>query len=498
MAGIITRFISWIRNNIRKLYSFIRTDIRKRPLVNFYLALFIFVLIVVLSSVLQAPPKAKEVKNPAKSVSLYYIGSVPKLKVSAQIEKTGVVKVVALSGGVVQKINYKEGDNVTKGNTLISLSTNYQGGNTMSVQRQLANNQYQSAVDTYDLQKNIIQGQRDVATTSADNANKMRDLSNASRDRTRQLIDINKAFLENLDNQLKAAQPSNIPTPTGGLAPVNPNPGPSEIPNPISVIQAQRAQLLAGLAQAEGSLASLDYQADSDKPPAELARLQEDLTLKQLDLQEKMLGVNKEAARLQLQLAQVTEALMYPSSPISGVVQRIFVHEGDVVSPGTQLAVVSQNDGKDSTVAVAYVPADIAGKISKAEDSILTAGEKQVKESPYFISGDAVTGNSYAVYYTVPDDFAGILTDRGYMDIEIPIGYADTTAAAAYVPIDSVYQSESEAYLFVDEKKKAKSRRVELGNVYGGFVEVKKGLRDGDQVILTRNVVDGDGVEILK
>lgn len=488
MAGRLSRFYLWTRTRSGKAYEVIKRDIQKRPLVNFFLALFVFVLIIFLSSKLQAPQKAADVKSPAKSISLYHIGSVPKMKVSAQIEKTGVVKVVALSGGVVQKIHFKEGDKVNKGNTLVSLSTNYQGGNASSVQRQLANNQYQSAVDTFDLQKSLIQTQRDVATTSAENADKLRDITGDSRARTRELIDINKSFLDTLNDRLDALQNGAVPAPSEGPTSTA----------AIASVQAQRAQLLAGLAQAEGSLANLDYQADTDRPPAELARLQKDMTLKQLDLQEKMLGVNKEAARLQLQLAQVTEALMYPSAPISGVVQRIFVHEGDVVSPGTQLAVVAQNGEDDPVTAVAYVPADIAGKISSVEKSILTLGGKTIEESPYFVSTDAVQGNSYAVYYALPDDTAADLTDRGYVDVEIPIGYADTTIAETFVPIDAVYQTEDSAYLFVVKKGKAASRKVELGNVYGGYVEVKKGLMDGDQVILTRNVVEGDNVEVIK
>lgn len=350
MAGKITRLAAGLRSRIGKIYAHIKTDIQRRPFVNFYLALFVFVLIIALSSKLQTPPKEIEAKNPSKQVSLYYIGSAPKLKVSAQIEKTGVVKVVALSGGVVQKINYHEGTEVAKGNTLVSLSTNYQGGNAMSVQRQLANNQYQSAADTFDAQKNIIQGQRDIATKSAENSDKLRDIMNSSRDSTRSLIEINQAFLKSVDDKL-----------SGSL----------DVSNPaIAPLLSQKAQLLAGLAAAQASLASADYQADTDRPPAQLAQMQKDLALKQLDLQEKMLGVNKEAARLQLQLAQVTEALMYPSAPISGVVQRIFVHEGDVVSPGMQLAVVSQGAGKSSTIAVAYVPEEIARKVSLPEQII--------------------------------------------------------------------------------------------------------------------------------
>src|SRR5438876_3735173 len=170
-----------IKQFFARIYGFVKGDIRKRPLVNFYLALFVFVFIIFLSSRFQVVSPAEVVKAPLKEVSLYSIGSVPKIKVEAQVEKSGVVTVVALSGGVVQKINYREGDKVGVGDTLVSLSSNYQGGNVQSVQRVLANNQYGAAVDNFGLQKSLIQDQRNVATTSAENTNKMRDVIGASK-----------------------------------------------------------------------------------------------------------------------------------------------------------------------------------------------------------------------------------------------------------------------------------------------------------------------------
>ncbi len=480
MAGRIGRWLTGVRSRIGKAYEFIKRDIRKRPFRNFYLALLVFVLIIVLSSFLQTPPKTTDVKSPQKEVSLYSIGSVPKMTASAQITKTGVVSIVALSGGVVQKIHYHEGDKVSRGNTLVSLSTNYQGGNASSVQRQLANSQYQSAVDTFDQQKDLINGQRDVATKSAENAEKLRDISGESRQTTRELIDLNKALLDTVNTGLTQL------------------PNTAENSEAIAALQGQKAQLLAGLSQAQGSLAAADYQADSNKPPAELARIQKDIALKQLDLQEKMLGVSKEAARLQLQLAQVTEALMFPAAPISGVVQRVFVKEGDVVAPGAQLAVVAQGNEADPITAIAYVPVEVAGKISLVEESVITVEGQKVKAHPYFISTEAVQGNLYAVYYSVPDNLGVSLPDSGYVEIEIPIGYADSTVSAAYVPVDAIYQTEDSAYLFVDSDGKATSRNIALGNVYGGYVAVSKGLNDGDQVIVTRNVVEGDRVQVTK
>jgi multidrug efflux pump subunit AcrA (membrane-fusion protein) len=109
-------------------------------------------------------PKAvtPEELHPVKSVSAYNIGTAPKITVSAQTKKTGVVEVVALAGGVVDTLTVQEGMQVTSGATLLEMSSNYKGENTATVQRQVAATQYQGAAATYKKQKEIIDRQKEI------------------------------------------------------------------------------------------------------------------------------------------------------------------------------------------------------------------------------------------------------------------------------------------------------------------------------------------------
>lgn len=485
MAGKITQVLRGMRVRLSDYFKKSRSFIRKRPFLSFYIALALFVLAIVLSSLFQAKPETQVQENPPKEVSLYSIGTAPRINVQAQIEKTGLVRITALAGGVVQKVHFREGGAVSKGNTLFSLSTNYQGGVAQSVQRSLAQAQYQSALDTFGIQTELIAKQRDAANKTEENADELRQISADSRSRTRELIDLNKSILDNINSSITNLENGSI-TPSPGNTPES----------AIAALSAQKAQLLAGLAQAESSLANLDYQSDEDNPPAQLAQIQKDIALKQLELQEKMLTVNREAARLQLQLAQITEAIMYPAAPFSGTIQRVLVTEGDVVAPGQQLAVLLQNIEDDPITAVAYVSSDIASKISRTEESILKIGNQKLFDFPYFVSSEAVSGNLYAAYYSVPDQYANYVTDGGYIEIEIPIGTADSNSAFIYVPVDAIYQTEDEAFTYVVSSNQAVSRKLTLGSVYGSFVRVESGLKSGDQVILTRNVVEGDKIKL--
>lgn len=63
-----------------------------------------------------------------------------------------------------------------------------------------------------------------------------------------------------------------------------------------------------------------------------------------------------------------------------------------------------------------------------------------------------------------------------------------------FVPLDSVYQTVDSAYVYILKNGKAVSTKVDLGSVYGGYVEVLKGVTDGDHVILSRTVINGDSV----
>lgn len=482
MIKRISKFALNFQTKTIKTSNLIKKDFTKKPLLNIFLGIFVFVLLIALSNFLQQTPKAEESENlQSKQVQTYSIGSVPRMTVQAQIEKSGVMKIVALSGGVVQKIYYREGEHVNKGNTIVSLSSNYQGGNAFSVQRQLAQTQYNSSQDTYSLQKDLISKQRDIATASAENAQQLRDITNKSLDDTRNLLSLNETMLRNVETSIEQLQQN-----------------PQADQSLLQTLQSQRAQLLAATSQTRSGLRASEYQAANDKPPALLANLQKDLLLKQLELQEKSIEVNKEVSKLQLQLAQVTEGLMYPAAPFNGVIQRIYVREFDSVAPGTLLALIVQDTGDDPINAVAYVPLNIAQKVSHIEPSTLHLGNQTYQEYPYFTSIEAVQGNSYAVYYNVPESFTNEITDKSYIEIEMPVGYADSSAASTYVPIDSIYQTQDTSYLFIVEKGKAKSVKVTLGNVYGNFVEVIKGLHDGDQVIKSRNVIDGDSIQVTR
>jgi multidrug efflux pump subunit AcrA (membrane-fusion protein) len=465
-----------ITGTSKTYYRRTKDFIKSRPLTAFLTVLGLLFLLIIAGSLLQKTPAEKKDQKLTKTVNIYSIGQGPQATFQAKVEKSGVVKIIAQSAGVVQRISVNEGDTVREGQQLVSLSTNYQGGNAQGVQREIAQTQYKNVLDTFGLQNDLINRQKDVATASAQQAQQTRDISRQALNDTNGLIDSNQSQLDQINQQLTTLRATD---------PTNPQ---------IGTLQTTAGQLQASLAQLRASARTTDYQSANDKTPALLSNLQQDIAIKQLDVQQKGLSLNREVSGLQADLAAVAEGLMYPASPFAGTVERINIREGQLVNPGTELATVVSPDGK--TTAILLVPLAIARTIYASEASTLLINGKEVSVIPTHIATEATDGQLYAVEYEIPKDQAFYLTDGEYLSIQVPIGAKPRVPGDPLIPIDAVYQTQESAYVLVVNQGKAETRTITLGNVYGSYVEALKGLNDSDQIILNRNVIANDKVVI--
>lgn len=467
------------KNGFRGLLRKSAAIIDRRPLISFFSLLGLLVLLIVGSNILRRPQEEKKAKPVPDVVDIYRIGTVPKMTLQAQIEKSGVIQVTSLMGGVVTNIYITEGKTVGRGQWLISLGTNYQGGNALSLSRQIAEKQFKNLEDTLPAQKELISKQRDVANQTETNADKLRDITNQSIGDTQNLINLNNDIISTLDQTINTLTASGSTT-SASL---------------ILSSKQMKSQFQSANLQLNSSLRSAQYQVDENNPPTQLANLQKDITLKQLEIQEKALDLSKEVSRLQLQLARVNEAMMYPAAPFTAVVEKVFVRVGQNITPGTPIAILTVAKEDPKFIATVYTSKEIAQNISQVEPSVINIGSKTENLYPTFISTEPIQGNLFSVVYTLPQEDYDLVGDKSFVSVQIPIGYADTSPSVPYLPIDSIYQTQDASYVFVAEGGKAVSRKVELGGVYGCFVMINSGIRSGDAVILNRNVVAGDEVE---
>ena len=460
----------------RKAYIFTQ----KKPFTSFFAVLAVFLLLMILSKTIFSPVATPEQNlNTPKKVQIYKLGSAPEISYLGKVEKSGVVKIVAQSSGIVSNINVYEGEQITNGTNILSLSTNYSGGNAASISRQIAGDQYQNVKDTYDTQIDIIKNQRESADKNKENADLTRQITSQSAIDTQAIADLDNTIVNGISQNIQNLESTNL----GGA-------------NDTAILQAKEAlsQFQSALAQTNSSFKNLQIQSSANSN--DNANLSYQTALKQLDIQQKSLEMSLDIARLSYNMALVNEATMFPVTPFSGTVNKIFVHVGDNVSSGTILASIT-GDSQHVEV-VALVPADIAKNISNFELSTIQIGDKNISMLPTFISKDATNGVLYSVIYDLDDLLAKDLTDSSFVNVKIPIGVADTTNIDPFIPLDSVLQTQDEAYVFIVDKGVAKVKKITLGQIQGKFVEVLSGLPNNSEVILDRNVIEGDKVSVTR
>jgi len=453
--------------------------IQKRPFTSFFTVLGILFVLMVVGNFLFSPKATPQQNlNTPKQVQIYKLGSAPQVSFEGKVEKSGVIKIVAQMPGVVSSINVSEGQQIYAGTNVLSLSTNYQGGNALSIARQLAQTQYQNAKDTFDEQKDLIQKQRDLADKNRDNATAMQNIAAASATESANLVSFNQSIIDSLNQTLNSIPASDTAT--------------------ILQTKAQVSQFQSANTQLDASVRNLQLQGAGDQPPAELSTMQHDITIEQLDIQEKTLEMSLEVSRLQYNLSLVNEASMYPSSPFAGVVDKILVHVGDSVSPGDTLADISGST--QHVEIIVNSPQNIAENVSMIEPSILTIGKNtSIEMIPSYVSHDATNGTLYSIIYQLDDSLAPKLTDASYVNVNIPIGIGDTSNEVPFIPLDAVVQTQEEAFVYVvDNKMTAQVKKISLGQIQGRFVEVLSGLPAESQIILNRNVIEGDKVRVTR
>lgn len=480
----IQDFIKLLLARITAFRMFVLRSFSRHPVTTFVVVLGLLLLAIFVGSTLRRPKPEPQVSPKPRSVAVFTIGAVPKTQVQGKVAKASVVTIVALAPGIVSHVAVKEGQSVGQGSSLISLASNYQGSNPASVVRQIAQNQLRNTEETLDLQKQTIQSQRDLAERSQENVDELRNITTQSVEETRSLIRLNEELIRNVNTTIEALQQTNV----GGQ-------------NEALIVQsrAQRFQLESGLTQLRQGLRQTEYQSVGENPPGRMAFLQREVALQQLQVQEKTLAIGLETARLQLKLAQVNEASFFPTAPFSAMVDRVHVSQGESVNPGQPLVTLAGTN--QTATVVASVPQHIAHNLNPAEPATINLGYNTISIVPSYISQEAITGQLYTIIFAIPDNYAGQVIDGGYVSISLPLGFNPGTTVdifETFIPLDAVFQTENKAYVFVNENNTAKSRDVQLGDVFGNYVEVISGLQNTDQVILNRTVIANDPIQVTQ
>ncbi len=243
-------------------------------------------------------------------------------------------------------------------------------------------------------------------------------------------------------------------------------------------------------AQSQSALSALK-QARTDLERFEKAFESGGVTKKQLD------DIRLQHANAEAQYTAVRRSLenTYVKAPISGTINARYIERGAYLSPGSKMFDIVDVSKLKLVVSVPeYQVVNLkAGQEVTVKANVFPEVEYRGKIS--FIAAKGDKALSYPVEVEV-ENIEGKSLKAGMYGTAI-FGAA-TDEAVIMVPRSAFYNGVNSGSLFVHENGKAVLRQVIAGSVVGDRVQIRKGLEEGDQVIVSGqvNLIDGSEVTI--
>jgi len=182
-------------------------------------------------------------------------------------------------------------------------------------------------------------------------------------------------------------------------------------------------------------------------------------------------------------------------SPIDGIVAEVNVDPGEMAGVGAPVVTVVE---MDSVLAAAKVTEKYLKSIEEGqtvEVLIEAVLDRPLKGKVVHISpvADPRNANTYELEVEIPNKNYQIKPGMSAV-VSLVLERAEDVPA---VPIDSVIERSGKNIVFVVEGKKAAVREVSLGIKNDKYVEIKKGLKRGDRVVVKGQHILNDGDRVI-
>ena len=217
------------------------------------------------------------------------------------------------------------------------------------------------------------------------------------------------------------------------------------------------------------------------------------VTQKQVD--DARLEVESEQAKFVQANKNLSNALV--KAPVNGIINERFVEVGTYLAAGNKIVEIVddaklkltvnvneyqviqlRNGDKVEVTASVYPEVSYAGVITfiaaKSDASLNYPVEIEIKN----ITGKALKAGMYGTAHFAPEN----------------------KTSSLMIPRSAFQGGVNSNLVFLADNGKAKLQKVVAGRTYGDQVEIRQGLKDGDQVIVTGqiNLVDGKDITIMK
>ena len=211
---------------------------------------------------------------------------------------------------------------------------------------------------------------------------------------------------------------------------------------------------------------------------------------------------NYEALQRNLSTLGQQRAMYNVVAPFGGTVEEVVPKLGEVTAPGAPVVRLAGGTGGKILVDVSEA---YGNSIKAGDQAVVTIPDMGDEELPATVRVVTRTINATSRTFTVELRLAGnraaALRPNMVATVRIQNYNRQNTNV---IPVDLVQKDEQNSYVFVltqeGGKAVAKKRVIEPGTTYNGKVEVRNGLKTGDEVISAgyQNLNDGQLVALAK
>lgn len=367
------------------------------------------------------------------------------------------VPISAEGQGKIIKVMVKEGDFVKQGQTLALID------NEMLKLKLKAE---QAAVETQRMGLTTAQNAVETAQNSLASAKNALVTAQNSKQSAQAILQKAKTDLQRFENLMKD--------------------------NATSDMNLQNAKM--GVTQAENGV----NQAEAAIIQAQNGVNQAEMGIKQAQMQVNQAQFGIKQAETQVETTQKMIAQTELKAPISGVVTMKNFDMGSMIGPGTPIGMVT--DISTVKLQVMIPEADILKFRERQAATVLTDiyGEKTFPGNVSLVSVKSDNAHSYKVEVSVNN--SGSTIKSGMYGRLVSSNGSAAGVTGIYIPRGVLVGNIQEPRVYVVENGKAALRNVVLGAVAGDWIEVKEGLKEGDNLITTGqiNLEDGKAVQVAK
>lgn len=253
----------------------------------------------------------------------------------------------------------------------------------------------------------------------------------------------------------------------------------------------QGERLLAGGAISQSELDNLQVQKEQAEITAQNEKIALDDLLKGADKEEIMaVDASLKQAASEVERARQTLQNTRIAAPFAGTVVEVAQQAGELSGPGQNLIHLVDLSEIKVTIDVTNDVIDqytVGANVAVTRDGVKRAIGKVTYISP-------VIDNSTGKYRV---EVAAANPDQSWRDgmvasVEIP-----RKLAGVVVPIESVGISQSKRYVMSVENGLVKKREVKIGQIIGDRIEIREGVKPGDQLLRTGITYFVDGEKVV-